>query len=572
MTVSIQRCAIYTRKSTEERLDQEFNTLDAQREACSAYITSQRHEGWQEAAALYDDGGFSGGSMERPALKQLLEDVRSGRINVVVVYKVDRLTRSLSDFARIVDTMDRAGASFVSVTQSFNTTTSMGRLTLNVLLSFAQFEREVTTERIRDKIAASKRKGMWMGGPVPLGYSAQDRTLVPHESEAGIVRDIFRRYLSLGTVHALQRALRHEGVVSRVRISRKDDHPRKGGKPYSSGALYQILRNPIYHGLIPHREKRYPGRHKAIIDEPLWKAVQARLDAQGGGPRSTTRTATGRPLEGLLFDQAGNALRPTYATRKVGSGSNPKTAKRYWYYATRRKADADAEVPVTRVRADDIENLIRSALCKRLGNPEWVIDTLSDDRTHPDDRIKRVKLARSIAEKLVQANGESTASPEWHQVIAALLHRVTLGDDAVTIDLAARQITGTVATDVAPTISIDVPVDIHRSGHNKPVILHATEEPFRDADLIALIADARRWAKTLVKGETPSVEALTQNESIARGTISRTLPLAWLAPDIATAILEGRQPRSLTASKLRKLDALPLDWNRQRQTLGFPQA
>ena len=319
MTARILPCAIYTRKSTEEGLEQGFNTLDAQREACSAFVASQRHEGWQEQATLYDDGGYSGGSMERPALQRLLEDVQNGLIKVVVVYKVDRLTRSLSDFARIVDIFDAAGASFVSVTQAFNTTTSMGRLTLNVLLSFAQFEREVTAERIRDKIAASKRKGMWMGGLVPLGYRSIDKQLVPEPVEAALVHQMFERYLALGSVHALQKILRDEGVVSRIRSSRKEGKPSVGGKAYSSGALYQILRNPIYRGEIAHRGERYPGKHKAIIDPAVFDKVQALLDANGGGSRRSKRTASNRLLDGLIYDQHGNPLRATYATRKVNA-------------------------------------------------------------------------------------------------------------------------------------------------------------------------------------------------------------------------------------------------------------
>jgi DNA invertase Pin-like site-specific DNA recombinase len=282
--MTIRRSAIYTRKSTEEGLDQEFNSLDAQREACAAYILSQRHEGWRESPKRYDDGGFSGGSMERPALTRLLEDVQAGRIDVVVVYKVDRLTRALTDFAKIVEIFDATGASFVSVTQQFNTTTSMGRLTLNVLLSFAQFEREVSAERIRDKIAASKRKGMWMGGVPPLGYDVHEKALVVNEAEAGTVRLIFRNYLDLGSVRALKAALDKAGIVSKRRVSRAGRVT--GGVRFTRGALYALLRNPLYVGEIAHRGERHRGRHTAIIDRSLWQAVQSLLDgANGGGPK-----------------------------------------------------------------------------------------------------------------------------------------------------------------------------------------------------------------------------------------------------------------------------------------------
>jgi DNA invertase Pin-like site-specific DNA recombinase len=247
-----KQCAVYTRKSSEEGLEQSFNSLDAQREACAAYIQSQRHEGWKALEGRYDDGGFSGGSMERPGLRALLVDIEAGKVDVVVVYKVDRLTRSLADFAKMVELFDRHGVSFVSVTQQFNTTTSMGRLTLNVLLSFAQFEREVTGERIRDKIAASKRKGMWMGGPIPLGYDLQDRKLVPNAKEVGLVRRIFERYLALGCVKKLKAELEAQGVLSKTRLSRTGR--KSGGVPYSRGALYSILQNRLYLGQVPHRQ------------------------------------------------------------------------------------------------------------------------------------------------------------------------------------------------------------------------------------------------------------------------------------------------------------------------------
>jgi site-specific DNA recombinase len=269
------RCAIYTRKSSEEGLDQAFNSLDAQREACAAFIVSQKHEGWTLSPTLYDDGGFSGGTMERPALKRLMADIEAGQIDVIVVYKVDRLTRALSDFAKLVEVFDRHGVSFVSITQQFNTTTSMGRLTLNVLLSFAQFEREVTGERIRDKIAASKKKGMWMGGMPPLGYDVQDRKLVVNENEARTVVDIFRRYRSLKSVHALREGLIAAGMVSKRRI--RPDGTAYGGQKLSRGALYLILRNRVYRGETTHKGKAYPGEHPAIVEEALWDDVQAVL-------------------------------------------------------------------------------------------------------------------------------------------------------------------------------------------------------------------------------------------------------------------------------------------------------
>lgn len=317
-------CAIYTRKSSEEGLEQDFNSLHAQREACEAFIQSQKAEGWKALPDQYDDGGFSGGNMERPALKRLMADIAAGKVRIVVVYNVDRLTRSLADFAKLVEQFDAKGVSFVSVTQQFNTTSSMGRLTLNVLLSFAQFEREVTGERIRDKIAASKKKGMWMGGFVPIGYRSQERTLIIDDAQAERIRTVFRRYLQLGSVKALNAELDHMGWVTPA--SEGMDQRATGGKRFSRGHLYRILSNPIYLGRIAHKGQVYPGNHPAIIDQELWNQVQARLSENR---QTTSRRAHARSpslLAGLVFDAvSGEHLTPTHAA---------KGSKRYRYYVS----------------------------------------------------------------------------------------------------------------------------------------------------------------------------------------------------------------------------------------------
>ena len=318
------RCAVYTRKSSEEGLEQEFNSLDAQREACEAFIRSQRHEGWIVLPELYDDPGFSGGTMERPALRRLLADIAARKIDAVVVYKVDRLTRSLSDFAKIVEIFDTSSVSFVSVTQAFNTTTSMGRLTLNVLLSFAQFEREVTGERIRDKIAASKKKGLWMGGLPSLGYEVKDRKLVIVDEEAERVRLIFQRYLALGCVRTLGDDLAAHGVVSKRRVY--EDGRVSGGLPFSRGALYHLLQNPVYRGMIVHRDNAYPGEHAPIVGQDLWDAVQAKLQANGVERTDIGKADPPAILTGLLFDAAGEPMTPTHAV---------KNGVRYRYYVSR---------------------------------------------------------------------------------------------------------------------------------------------------------------------------------------------------------------------------------------------
>src|ERR1700691_2234320 len=320
----IRRCAIYTRKSSEEGLEQDFNSLHAQREACEAFIKSQVGEGWRLIRTAYDDGGLSGGTMERPALQRLLTDIGSGLIDAVVVYKVDRLTRSLADFAKMVEVFDAQGVSFVAVTQQFNTTTSMGRLTLNVLLSFAQLEREVTGERIRDMSAASKRKGIWMGGCPPIGYDVCDRRLVINQADAQTVRQIYRRYLKAGSVPNLKKALDRDGVVSKIRVSRKGN--RSGGQSFSRGALYELLSNPIYIGEIRHKRERHPGQHEAILDRKLWEKVQKRLRDRTDRPTEPRTKLSPSPLAGKVFDEAGE---PLYVQAAV------KDRRQYRYYVSK---------------------------------------------------------------------------------------------------------------------------------------------------------------------------------------------------------------------------------------------
>lgn len=358
----VNHCAIYTRKSTEEGLDQEFNTLDAQREACLSYIASQKAEGWAALPDFYDDGGFTGGNMERPALQKLIQDIKAGKVKTIVVYKIDRLTRSLTDFAKLVDIFDEYGVSFVSVTQSFNTTTSMGRLTLNVLLSFAQFEREVIGERVRDKIAASKKKGMWMGGTCPVGYDNIERQLVPKAEEVAFVRMIFERYLEVGSMRKLAWVLKEEGIKSPVRESDKGHH--QGGLHYSRGALYSILRNPIYIGKIRHKDQIYKGLHPGIIDQDLWDRVQASLDGHvhARGPHGKLNNL----LQGLMRNEDGVLYTPVHATNDDGH--------RYRYYVnakihsgTHVKSDTPSRIP-----APEIENFIKKLFSQQLDQPDQI--------------------------------------------------------------------------------------------------------------------------------------------------------------------------------------------------------
>jgi DNA invertase Pin-like site-specific DNA recombinase len=555
-----QRCAIYTRKSTEEGLEHEFNSLDAQREACAAYILSQKHEGWMELSDHYDDGGYSGGTIDRPGLGQLLENVRRGRIDVIVVYKVDRLTRSLADFARMVDLFDGAGVSFVSVTQAFNTTSSMGRLTLNVLLSFAQFEREVTAERIRDKVAASKRKGMWMGGAVPLGYDVKDKALVVNPHEAGAIRIIFAEYLLMVSVRKLSKRLSKLGVVSKRRTDRYGRV--SGGAAFSRGALYNILRNPIYIGKTRHKDDLYDGQHAAIIDDVTWQQVQAQLRQHGGKKMGTPRRSAKRCLDGVLFDSKGRAMRTTYANKSVQRKGTTQT-KRYWYY-TSKPTVSEGKNDVERLPAKEIERLVLSSLESRLSDKAWLADQIA--RADPADASMDDILQAADAHQLTIAADGRDANV---QGLGELIDRVEVQKDCLRIRLNLHALLGQGESQSAVMASFETRFNKRQNGPSRPIVIVPEDAPQPDPDLIALVADARRWVCELLEGKSCTIQQITEREGLRSGSVSRILPLAWLAPDITTAILEGRQPPGLTAKSLRDLPGLPLSWEQQRRILGF---
>ncbi|MBF0094668.1 MAG: recombinase family protein [Alphaproteobacteria bacterium] len=383
------RCAIYTRKSSEEGLDMEFNSLDAQREACESFIASQKTEGWILVPDRFDDGGFSGGNIERPGLKRLLADIEAGKVDCIVTYKIDRLTRSLADFAKLVETFDRAKVTFVSVTQQFNTTTSMGRLTLNILLSFAQFEREVTAERIRDKFLASRRKGMWMGGVPPLGYDVQDRHLVVNETEAALVRRIFERFLELGSAIAVIRELAADGAITKSWTT--EDGTFRHGKPFNKGTLYKLVNNRTYLGEAVHKGTSYPGEHAAIVDRPLWDKVHAVMadNARRKGTRVTAGTPA--PLKGLIRCGAcGGAMTPSH-TRRHG--------RLYRYYlCSKASKNGHTTCPVRAVAADEAETLVFAQVRRALRSPEVVACTLAAteevDDFHPGEATLMDSLRR----------------------------------------------------------------------------------------------------------------------------------------------------------------------------------
>lgn len=567
MADRIVRCAIYTRKSTEDGLEQEFNSLDAQYEACAAYAASQRHEGWKIVAERYDDGGFSGGNMERPGLKRLLSDVASGKVNVILLYKIDRLTRSLSDFARIVDVLDQAGASFVSITQSFNTTTSMGRLTLNMLLSFAQFEREVTGERIRDKIAASKRKGMWMGGPVPLGYIVRDRKLTIEPREAEQVRHIMRRYLVVGSVRSLVEELNADGY--RTKVQNRTSGPHKGGCPYRRGTIYHMLANRIYRGDIVHKGEAYPGEHEAIVSEDLWDEVQRALAgrSQGGSTRQAARWPS--LLINLLHDGEGRLMVPSHSTRKMSNDDGATQRRRYRYYQTR----PDAEGGVAwRVTASDIEPLIRDRLATFLEDQRAIIAMAVDRGADVINAI--LSSALGMAAKL-----RSQATGECRETIEHIVRRIDLAEDNIAIcinDAGLRVQLGlperqSEADDQAALV-LHCPVVKVRRGHALRLILPPSMPAIpprqRDEKLVQLVADAHAARKLMMENPGRAVASIAADQGRCRTRLSKLVGLSCLAPDIVTAIVEGRQPIKLTARMLTTID-LPLCWREQRVALGF---
>jgi DNA invertase Pin-like site-specific DNA recombinase len=544
----VLRCAIYTRKSSEEGLDQAFNSLDAQREACAAYIESQRHEGWTLLTTRYDDGGFSGGNLERPAMQQLLADIADGKIDLIVVYKVDRLTRSLSDFAKLVERLDAKNVSFVSVTQAFNTTTSMGRLTLNVLLSFAQFEREVTGERIRDKIAASKKKGMWMGGMVPLGYDVVDRKLVVNEAEAEQVRTIYRRYLEFGGVAKLAHALKAEGFRTRVRNTKGGTN--YGGCSPSNGALFKILTNPTYLGEVRHRDTRYPGEHEAIVPDDLWNAAQVLRERTRRAASTLPKAQSKNPLLGLLTDEHERRYKAVHTT---------KANRRYRYYV----ADpVEGDAPTARYPADELEQHVAACIGVFLANTQKVLDAVtepSDDARASErmiENLKAIKAARNRAE----------LPTSWRDII----RDVCLQSRAVKVRIVRQRLRVRLgcpgsATDTSTTIDLHQPLRLYRTTHELRLLVASDDAPEEAAkrhdSLVRFIARGRRWYRQITSGEMPSIKAIAKAEGVTERYVARVLRGSLLAPTLVQKIIEGRQPLSLTGRFL--LEAPAIDWKVQ---------
>jgi DNA invertase Pin-like site-specific DNA recombinase len=551
------RCAIYTRKSSDEGLDQDFNSLDAQHEACTAYIASQRHEGWVAVRTRYDDGGLSGGTLYRPALQRLLADIDAGLVQMVVVYKIDRLTRSLADFAKLVEHFDAAGCSFVSVTQAFNTASSMGRLTLNVLLSFAQFEREVTAERIRDKIAASKKKGLWMGGIPPLGYDPHPdpkiRGLVVNEGEADTVRAIFASYDDLGCLNAVMRRANESGLRSKLHRFRSGRV--QGGNPFSRGQVYAVLRNPIYIGKIRHKAKIWDGQHAPIIDAAIWERVQAKLQTAStrrrgrtgaGGQSGTTHVA---PLSGKLRDETGDRLTPTHTRRH---------SRQIRYYVSNRLISGGADPHGWRLPAQALEQAVANVISRHL------VALARDHRICAEADLQQGDAVRDRVRHL--ADRLRSGPPD---LLAAILAEGRIGKHRIGLRLQENGLAEALQLEpgaVDPSVlSIEAPFALRRRGVEGKIIV-GDREPAPDRTLVRALALAHAWSSDLRRGKALSqiAAATTHSESYIR-TRSQ---LAFLSPTIQRAIFEGRQPTDLTLERIVR-KPVPLDWDAQARLYGF---
>lgn len=543
------RCAIYTRKSSEEGLEQDFNSLDAQREACAAYILSQASEGWKAVPDHYDDGGLSGGSLERPALKRLLADIKLSRIDIIVVYKVDRLTRSLLDFAKLVETFDTADVSFVSVTQSFNTTTSMRRLTLNMLLSFAQFEREVTAERIRDKIAASKARGMWMGGLPPLGYRPAGRSLAIVQEHAKLVREIYQRYLDLGTVRLLCETLNHQGVRSPERTTPQGFS--YGGRPFSRGQLYSILKNPIYVGKISHKGKVWDGNHPPLIDQLTWDQVQRQLADHTQGVH-IARERTVPLLAGKILDSHG--------TRLISSHTN-KGSKRYRYYIRSPKSQQSggALQGPFRIRALEIEQLVVMKLSAELARP---LELLEQCQLPIPPRLVDMVFANVASARTRIANDRA--------IVRELLAKVTVHPDHIEIEVAASGLARLIGVPIAEHPATNVTLNVAvRLKHTLKVgrLVEESGAPAlarRDPALVRHLLRARRWWQELKKGEI-DVTTLAEHEGVTPSYLTRLVRLNFLAPTIVDAILSGEIREEVGSRALMASDAIHPTWRKQEE-------
>ncbi len=549
-----KRCAIYTRKSSEEGLEQNFNSLHAQRQACEAFIKSQAGEGWRMVKTAFDDGGYSGATMDRPALKTLLAQIKEKRIDVVVVYKVDRLTRSLADFAKIVEIFDAEGVSIVAVTQQFNTTTSLGRLTLNVLLSFAQFEREVTGERIRDKIAASKQKGMWMGGGLPLGYDLSDRRLVVNPAEAETVRLIFQLYLELKTLRRVRNELDRRSIVSKQWVSR--GRVRHGGFPFGRGALYHLLANPIYVGEIRHKSISYPGQHEAIVERATWLRVQEMLSKKAAHPRGRTVRKSAGLLMGKLFDENGEPLYSCWAK---------KGQRRYRYFVSKRlvRGTAKPDDRGWRLPAE------RTELAVAVGMRQ-----ILSDRGALASTLKACGFAAGELKQAIEAiDAKVNRQIETTEDTSTLIERVKLKRDSMQITLNLRALLPAERFPAGGTnlrMTRLVLLQLKRRGVETRLVLpgETVAAPRTDPALLRALARGYHWFGELAAGTAVPTRQIAAREGVSDSYVRHLVPLALLAPAIVECICAGRQSVCLSAERLKTQAGLPIEWDAQQRLLA----
>lgn len=524
------RCAIYTRKSSEEGLEQNFNSLDAQREACEAYIKSQMHEGWFLLDKQYNDGGFSGGTMERPAFKELLKDIENDKIDIVVVYKVDRLTRSLMDFSKIIDVFDRHETSFVSITQQFNTTTSMGRLTLNILLSFAQFEREVTGERIRDKIAASKKKGMWMGGKVPLGYLKEDKKLVVHNEDAQKVQMLFDKYLELKSVPKLMHYLKENKIKT------------KTDKYFSKGQLYHLLANKIYIGKITHKDKVYDGEHDAIICDETFEKVQKLLYENKVDKTCGVKSSSNSLLASLIYDDLGNKMTPSHSNNH---------GRRYRYYISRALKNNEETGSVSKIPAGEVEKFVIETTKEFLQDKEQIQKIVSEYKISKQNKL--IYIAQDI---------QDYSEPK---LIRAIIHKIMVSKNLIEItynETSIKKVLNALANnqeivvpdkneDLTPII-ISKNIKITQSSRNDNLLILNAEEydtPEPNPYLVNAIVKSYYYHKQIQAGRT--IEDLQTEEGLKDSKYIRNiLNLKYISPELTEQILSGTQPQDLSLQKL----------------------
>ena len=551
----MKRCAIYTRKSSEEGLEQDFNSLDAQHEACAAYIKSQTSEGWKPVRDRYDDGGISGGTLERPGLQRLLADIAAGHIDIVVVYKVDRLTRSLLDFAKLVEAFDKAGTSFVSITQSFNTTTSMGRLTLNMLLSFAQFEREVTAERIRDKIAQSKARGMWMGGTPPIGYRPDGRSLAIVEEDAAIVRQIFSRYAGLANVRLLADELDQQGIRSPARNAITGRA--FGDRPFSRGQLYRILSNPTYIARIDHGGRSHKANFLPIIEQAQWDEIQATLAANINGTRGPA-PAEASQLAGKLVDDRGVAMVAVHACKSAPGGKGGKV--RYRYYVSRDlQHSGDASITDGwRLPAREIEPLIRARVLALLNDPTEVL--ARSEMPSPDAFQAIIARGKAVSSTLTGPRAPAA------ELLRDLVAEVRLGAEQVSILLDARKLASLL--EIEPfdeSVILKVAARLKRNGGVMKLITPGgtSAAPSIDRKLAKAIVQGRSWWQELQDNSGMTLEDIARREGISAPYIVRIVRLAFLSPAILTSVIDGTLPAHLTVKRLTVPDAIAARWDRQ---------